>query len=149
MFDRQAWSSTVAPGTWPVNLARKNALFAGHDDEGARIWGVVASLVVAEKLSSVEPYAYLAATLRKIVEGHRQKRIDELPVQLNRACFKSMSIGDVITQGRTITTVFMMTFETRNGHRSHAHVCRMHAAISERMTAKRARLQTIHCALFA
>ena len=58
-------------------LARKNALFAGHD-EGGRTWGRIASLIETAKLNGVEPYAYLKAILEALAEGHPQPRIDEL-----------------------------------------------------------------------
>ncbi|WP_417423041.1 IS66 family transposase, partial [Hoeflea sp.] len=61
----------------PIALNRKNALFAGHD-AGAENWATIASLVQTCKLNAVEPQAYLAATLTAIVNGHKQRRIDEL-----------------------------------------------------------------------
>ncbi|WP_172332884.1 transposase, partial [Mangrovicoccus sp. HB161399] len=61
----------------PIALNRKNALFAGHD-EGGRAWGRIASLIETAKISGVEPFAYLKATLEAIAAGHPQKRIDEL-----------------------------------------------------------------------
>jgi len=56
---------------------RKNALFAGHD-AGAENWATIASLIETCKLNSVDPLAYLTATLTTIVNGHRQSRIAEL-----------------------------------------------------------------------
>ncbi|CAN7731896.1 IS66 family transposase [Rhizobium sp. LjRoot98] len=61
----------------PIALNRKNALFAGHDT-GAENWATIASLVETCKLNSVDPQAYLTATLTAIVEGYRQSRIEEL-----------------------------------------------------------------------
>lgn len=61
----------------PIALNRKNALFAGHDT-GAENWATIASLVETCKLNSVDPQAYLTATLTAIVEGFRQSRIEEL-----------------------------------------------------------------------
>ncbi|TAV81669.1 IS66 family transposase [Rhizobium leguminosarum] len=61
----------------PIALNRKNALFAGHDT-GAENWATIASLIETCKLNSVDPQAYLTATLTAIVNGHRQNRIDEL-----------------------------------------------------------------------
>ena len=58
-------------------LTRKNALFAGHD-EGARNWGRIASLIETAKMNGVEPFAYLAATLEALANGHPQSRLDEL-----------------------------------------------------------------------
>ena len=61
----------------PIALNRKNALFAGHD-EGGRAWGRIASLIETAKINSVEPCAYLKATLEAIATGHPQGRIDDL-----------------------------------------------------------------------
>jgi hypothetical protein len=61
----------------PIALNRKNALFAGHD-AGAQNWGVIASLIETCKLNSVDPHAYLKATLSAIVNGRKQSQIDDL-----------------------------------------------------------------------
>ena len=61
----------------PIALNRKNALFAGHD-VGAENWGVIASLIETCKMNSVDPNAYLTATLSAIVNGHKQSQIDDL-----------------------------------------------------------------------
>ncbi|WP_312943042.1 IS66 family transposase [Agrobacterium pusense] len=61
----------------PIALNRKNALFAGHD-AGAENWAVIASLIESCKLNSVDPFAYLTATLTAIVSGHKQSQIDVL-----------------------------------------------------------------------
>jgi IS66 C-terminal element len=57
--------------------APQNALFAGSDG-GAEHWAVIASLIETCKLNDVEPNAYLATTITKIVNGHRNSRLDEL-----------------------------------------------------------------------
>ena len=61
----------------PVALSRKNALFAGSDEGGAN-WARVASLVETCKLNSVEPQAYFAELLTRLVNGWPQAHIDEL-----------------------------------------------------------------------
>lgn len=61
----------------PIALNRKNALFAGHD-AGAENWATIASLIETCKLNTVDPFAYLNATLTDVVNGHKQSRIDEL-----------------------------------------------------------------------
>src|SRR6185437_8147485 len=61
----------------PLALTRKNALFAGSDG-GAEHWAVVASLIESCKLLGVEPHAYLADVISRIVNGHPQNRLDEL-----------------------------------------------------------------------
>ncbi|MDF0603893.1 IS66 family transposase [Psychromarinibacter sp. C21-152] len=61
----------------PIPLTRKNALFAGSDD-GAETWARIASLIGTCRLNRVNPEAYVAATLRKILDQHMQSDIDEL-----------------------------------------------------------------------
>ena len=61
----------------PLALNRKNALFAGSDG-GAEHWAVVASLIETCKLHGVEPHAYLADVIARIVQGHPNSRLDEL-----------------------------------------------------------------------
>lgn len=61
----------------PLAITRKNALFAGSDG-GAEHWATIASLIETCKLIGVEPYAYLADVIARIVESHPQSRLDEL-----------------------------------------------------------------------
>jgi len=61
----------------PIALQRKNALFAGHDT-GAKNWAMLASLIETCKLNRVEPHSYLTGVLTAIVNGHKQKDIDQL-----------------------------------------------------------------------
>ena len=61
----------------PLALTRKNALFAGSDG-GAAHWAVIASLVETAKLNGVEPQAYLADVITRIVAGHPQSELDDL-----------------------------------------------------------------------
>jgi transposase len=70
-------SNVVERSIRPIALNRKNALFAGSD-AGAEHWAIVASLIETCKLSGVEPYAYLADVIAKIVRGHPSKEIDDL-----------------------------------------------------------------------
>jgi transposase len=58
-------------------LNRKNALFAGSDG-GAEHWATIASLIETCKLIDVEPHAYLADVITRIVSGHPQSGLDEL-----------------------------------------------------------------------
>ena len=58
-------------------LTRKNALFAGHE-VGAGNRALLTSIVATCKLNDVNPVDYLADTLRAILDGHPQSRIDEL-----------------------------------------------------------------------
>lgn len=61
----------------PLALTRKNALFAGSDG-GAEHWAVIASLIETCKLNGIDPHAYLADVITRIVNGHPQSRLDEL-----------------------------------------------------------------------
>jgi transposase len=61
----------------PLALTRKNALFAGHE-VGAANWALLASIVATCKMSDVNPVAYIAETLRAILDGHPRSRIEEL-----------------------------------------------------------------------
>ena len=70
-------SNAVERTIRPIALNRKNALFAGHD-AGAANWATIASLVETCKLNAIEPHAYLTATLRAIVNGHKQSQINDL-----------------------------------------------------------------------
>ncbi len=70
-------SNAVERSIRPIALNRKNALFAGSDGGGEN-WAIVASLIETCKLCGVDPHAYLADTLAKIVNGHRNRQIDDL-----------------------------------------------------------------------
>lgn len=61
----------------PQALTRKNALFAGHDD-GAENWAILASLIETAKLSGVDPHAWLADVLTRLVNLWPNNRLDEL-----------------------------------------------------------------------
>jgi transposase len=61
----------------PVVLNRKNALFAGHD-EGAENWACIASLIETCKLHGVDPEAYMADVLTRLVNLWPLARLDEL-----------------------------------------------------------------------
>jgi transposase len=52
----------------PVTLTRKNALFAGSDG-GARHWAMAMTLIETAKLNGVEPMAWLADVLERMVSG--------------------------------------------------------------------------------
>jgi hypothetical protein len=59
------------------SLNRKNALFAGSDQGGVH-WGVIASLIETCKLNAIDPQAYLASTLTRLVNRHPASQIDQL-----------------------------------------------------------------------
>ncbi len=70
-------SNIVERAIRPIALNRKNALFAGSDG-GAENWAIVASLIETCKLKGVDPQAYMADVLTKIVNGHLASKLDEL-----------------------------------------------------------------------
>ena len=70
-------SNVVERTIRPIALNRKNALFAGSDGGGEH-WAVIASLIETCKLIGIEPRAYLADVITKIVNGHPNSQIDEL-----------------------------------------------------------------------
>ena len=70
-------SNAVERTIRPIALQRKNALFAGHD-AGAQKWAMLASLIETCKLNKIEPHRYLTGVLTAIVNGHKQKDIDQL-----------------------------------------------------------------------
>lgn len=70
-------SNVVERSIRPIALSRKNALFAGSD-RGGEHWATIASLVETCKLNGVDPQAYLAEVIARIVAGHPQSQIDDL-----------------------------------------------------------------------
>ena len=70
-------SNVVERAIRPLALNRKNALFAGSD-AGGEHWAVLASLVETCKLNNVEPQAYLAGVLTRLVNHHPNSRLDDL-----------------------------------------------------------------------
>ena len=70
-------SNTVERSMRPIALNRKNALFAGHD-LGAENWAVLASLIETCKLHGVNPEAWLADVLTRLVDNWPNRRLAEL-----------------------------------------------------------------------
>jgi transposase len=70
-------SNVVERSIRPIALSRKNALFAGSDQGGVH-WGVIASLIETCKLNAVDPQAYLASALTRLVNRHPASQIDDL-----------------------------------------------------------------------
>ena len=70
-------TNIVERGMRPIALNRKNALFAGHD-QGGENWAAIASLVETCKLHGVDPQAYFADVLTKLVNLWPESRLDEL-----------------------------------------------------------------------
>jgi transposase len=70
-------SNAVERAIRPIALNRKNALFAGHD-RGGDHWATVASLIETCKLNAVDPQAYLASVLSRLVNGWPNAQINDL-----------------------------------------------------------------------
>jgi transposase len=70
-------SNAVERTIRPIALQRKNALFAGHD-AAAQNWAMLASLIETCKLNKIEPHSYLTGVITAIVNGHKQKHIEQL-----------------------------------------------------------------------
>jgi hypothetical protein len=69
--------STVHTPAGADRTPATGALFAGSDG-GAEHWATVASLIETCKLIGVEPHAYLADVITRIVNGHPQSRLNDL-----------------------------------------------------------------------
>ncbi len=70
-------SNVVERSIRPIALNRKNALFAGSDGGGEH-WATIASLIETCKLNGIDPYAYLADVITRIVAGHPQNKLYDL-----------------------------------------------------------------------
>jgi transposase len=70
-------SNAVGLTIRPIALQRKNTLYAGHD-AGAQNPAMLASLIETCKLNKIEPHSYRTGVITAIVNGHKQKHIDQL-----------------------------------------------------------------------
>ncbi|MES2087331.1 MAG: IS66 family transposase [Pseudomonadota bacterium] len=70
-------NNTVERSIRPLALTRKNSLFAGSDGGGDH-WAILASLIETAKLNDIDPQAYIASVISRIVEGHPQSQIEQL-----------------------------------------------------------------------
>ena len=61
-------SNTVERSMRPIAMGRRNSLFSGSEG-GAESWAILASLVNTAKLHDLDPQAYLADVLERIVSG--------------------------------------------------------------------------------
>ena len=61
-------SNTVERSMGPIAMGRRNSLFSGSEG-GAESWAILASLVNTAKLHDLDPQAYLADVLERIVSG--------------------------------------------------------------------------------
>jgi hypothetical protein len=93
-------SNIVERSIRPIALNRKNALFAGSDGGGEH-WAVIASLIEICKLNGVDPQAYLADILTRIVNGHPQALIDDLlPWAYTPTKLQGRDLRTAVTDGR-------------------------------------------------
>jgi hypothetical protein len=61
-------SNSVERSMRPIAMGRRNSLFSGSEG-GAESWAILASLVNTAKLHELDPQAYLADVLERIVSG--------------------------------------------------------------------------------
>jgi transposase len=61
-------SNTVERSMRPIAMGRRNSLFSGSEG-GAESWAILGSLVNTAKLHELDPQAYLADVLERIVSG--------------------------------------------------------------------------------
>jgi transposase len=61
----------------PLELNRKNALFAGSDEGGGN-WAVIATLIENCKLGGINPHTWLTEVLTKLANCHSVKSVREL-----------------------------------------------------------------------
>lgn len=64
----EADSNTVERSIRPISIGKKNSLFSG-DQGGGETWAILASLLNTAKLHGVDPEAYLADVLERMVSG--------------------------------------------------------------------------------
>jgi hypothetical protein len=64
----EADSNTVERSIRPISIGKKNSLFSG-DEGGGETWAILASLLNTAKLHGVDPEAYLADVLERMVSG--------------------------------------------------------------------------------
>ena len=71
-------SNTVERSMRPIAMGRRNSLFSGSEG-GAESWAILASIVNTAKLHELDPQAYLADVLERIVSGRtRSHQLHEL-----------------------------------------------------------------------
>ncbi|HEY2538334.1 MAG TPA: IS66 family transposase [Stellaceae bacterium] len=71
-------SNTVERSMRPIAMGRRNSLFSGSEG-GAESWAILASLVNTAKLHELDPQAYLADVLERIVSGRtKSNQLHEL-----------------------------------------------------------------------
>jgi transposase len=87
----------------PQALTRKNALFAGHDD-GAKTWAILTTLIETAKLNSIEPHAWLADILTRLVYLWPNNRLDELLPWAWTAARRQKPIGAAQRHFSAVTT---------------------------------------------
>jgi hypothetical protein len=61
-------SNTVERSMRPIAMGRRNSLFSGSEG-GAESWAILGSIVNTAKLHELDPQAYLANVLERIVSG--------------------------------------------------------------------------------
>jgi transposase len=102
----------------PQALTRKNALFAGHDD-GAKTWAILTTLIETAKLNSIEPHAWLADILTRLVNLWPNNRLDELLPWAWTAARRQKPIGAAQRHFSAVTTGGTSRRRLRFGDENH------------------------------
>ncbi len=111
----------------PIALNRKNALFAGSDGGGEH-WAIIASLIETCKLNGIDPHAYLADVITRIVNGHPNSQHRRAPAVGLRPIARPQSRGLRTALTAELQLVAKITRispgERRGGHRKRARPTR-------------------------
>src|SRR4030081_725670 len=75
-------TNTVERSMRPIAMGRRNSLFSGSEG-GAESWAILASLVNTAKLHELDPQAYLADVLERIVSGRTKSHQLHEPLAWN------------------------------------------------------------------
>jgi len=78
LFERDAPEIAAEPRVAEVHPVEPRISNAGSAQVRRAQWGIRASLIETCKLNSVEPQAYLADVLARLVHSHPMSRIDDL-----------------------------------------------------------------------
>jgi hypothetical protein len=90
----------------PAGPYKKKCILAGHE-VGAANWALLASIVATCKMSDVNPIAYIAETLRAILDGHPRSRIaDLMPWHFFAATSFSTALSSIASASSFLSLAF-------------------------------------------
>ena len=86
-------TNTVERSIRPIGIGKKNSLFSG-DEGGGETWAILSSLLNTAKLNGVDPEAYLADVLERMVSGAtKNNQLRELLVWNWKAAREQAEVG--------------------------------------------------------